>query len=162
MAVAWLNHRVQRGTLPPINVVWNLPVRCLGCCQAPQQALYPPSWSPFAGRNRLGMVVAVVSGMSSPTANRPTISGGIASNCAPLFPRPLLWIPFFGGRGRVRPTPVFRVGLSFAPALYINRARIHIILHNTRCCQACLLPCKRAATRPFFRSQSALRFRSAE
>ena len=84
---------VQQWVQPPLYVGWNLPVRCLGICQAPQQALYPPSWSPFAGRNRLGMVVAVVSGFSSPTARCPTVTVGIFGSCAPLFLRPLLCTP---------------------------------------------------------------------
>lgn len=142
--------------------MWNLPVRCLGCCQALQQALYPPSWSPCTwpeqtrdgGGRRFRFLF--------PDGAVPDYNSRDGSSSSPLFLRRLLCIPFFGRRGLVRPTSTCPGGLPCAAALYINRARIDIILHNTRSCQACLLLCKRAATRPFFRSQSAQRLRAAE
>ena len=53
-------------------------------------------------RNKLGMMVAVASGSSSPTANRPTLSAGIVSSCSPLFLRLLLCVPSVEGNGYMR------------------------------------------------------------
>ena len=112
--------------------------------------LYPPSWSPFAwpeqtrdgGGRRFRFLF--------PDGAVPDYNSRDGSSSSPLFLRRLLCIPFFGGRGLVRPTSTCPGGLSCAAALYINRARIHIILHNTRSCQACVCCFASALQRDLF------------
>ena len=97
-----LNPRVQRRAQLALFIMWNLPVRCLGNRQVPQQALHPSSWSPLRGRKGLGSMVAAVPGFSSPAANSPAISAGIISSCSPLFLRLLLCVPSVEGSGYMR------------------------------------------------------------
>jgi len=82
------------------------------------------------GRNRLGMVVAVVSGSSSPTANCPAIFAGTSLSwvlAAP--PAARYYLPRSGGRGSVQPNLLLLVAGTLCDGLYINAPHQNILSH---------------------------------
>ncbi len=82
------------------------------------------------GRNGLGMVVAVASGMSSPTANRPAIKAGIVSSAYRSFCGRCYVASFPEGRSDVWPTPRSLVGLWSAAPLCTGRVRTPLLSYR--------------------------------
>ena len=90
----------------------------------------------FRGRNERGDGGGRRFRITFPDGAVPDYNSRGGSSSSPLFLRRLLCVPFFGGRGLLRPTSTYPGGLSCAAALYINRAYLYVLLHNTRSCQA--------------------------